>query len=599
MLNMNARCLFLIAFLFLSALLPAWAGEPQEVTTPLPSQLPTQLRRPVALGWLNDGLRLVVANRRSGTLSLLNTDSWSVINEFPAGKQLSDMAVLPGGKQLFVTDEAGHELIALRYGKDALQETARLPVSPSPVELILNDDATRCYVASLWSRRLTIVSVSTESDSNVELQILKTVALPFEPRKLLLFGDAGLLIVADAFGGQLALVETESGEVASVRDLPAHNLQGLTLNHAQDAVLITHQHLNPLARATFNDLHWGMLSNNVARPISVQRLLSPTANLLDGRGAVRLGDVGHGAADPADIALLDKGRIAIALAGTGEVAITDIAGRDMRRYKTGRRPTALLTAVDSDKVIVANTLSDSISVIDPSADPPVRDISLGPTPEPSPQTRGELLFFDAGISHDSWLSCHSCHTDGHTSGLTADTLGDGSYGAPKRIPTLLGVSQTDLWAWNGSMKELHDQIDQSIRTTLHGDPPSGEAVNDLAAYLQTLNPPPPLRPQTIDKEDEASLTRGQSLFHEMNCIQCHVPPVTYTTGGVFDVDLVDEVGNRKFNPPSLRGVGRRRGFFHDKRAKTLGAVFTDHQHQLDRDLGTQELKDLVRFLESL
>ncbi len=63
----------------------------------------------------------------------------------------------------------------------------------------------------------------------------------------------------------------------------------------------------------------------------------------------------------------------------------------------------------------------------------------------------------------------------------------------------------------------------------------------------------------------------------------------------FDVDLVDEVGNRKFNPPSLRGMGRRRGFFHDKRAKTLGAVFTDHQHQLDRDLEAQELKDLVRF----
>ncbi len=132
MLNMNARCIFLIPFLILSALLPAWAGEPQEVTTPLPSQLPTQLRHPVALGWLNDGLRLVVANRRSGTVSLLNTDSWSVINEFPAGKQLSDMAVLPDGKQLFVTDEAGHELIAaltatMRCRGPRASPLARLP----------------------------------------------------------------------------------------------------------------------------------------------------------------------------------------------------------------------------------------------------------------------------------------------------------------------------------------------------------------------------------------------------------------------------------------------------------------------------------------
>ena len=180
-----------------------------------------------------------------------------------------------------------------------------------------------------------------------------------------------------------------------------------------------------------------------------------------------------------------------------------------------------------------------------------------------------------------------------------DTLGDGSYGAPKRVPTLLGVAQTDLWAWDGSVKELHDQIDKSIRTTMHGDAPRGEDVNDLAAYLQSLDPPPPLRPQVIDAADDASLARGRELFRDMNCIQCHVPPVTYTTGGAFDVGLEDEVGNRKFNPPSLRGVGRRHGYFHDKRAKTLDKVFTEHHHQLDHALDERELRDLVRFLHSL
>ena len=42
--------------------------------------------------------------------------------------------------------------------------------------------------------------------------------------------------------------------------------------------------------------------------------------------------------------------------------------------------------------------------------------------------------------HDDWYSCHSCHTDGHTTGeIGGNTLGDGHYGAPKRIMTLLGV----------------------------------------------------------------------------------------------------------------------------------------------------------------
>ena len=59
-------------------------------------------------------------------------------------------------------------------------------------------------------------------------------------------------------------------------------------------------------------------------------------------------------------------------------------------------------------------------------------MTLGPVPAPEPDAvaRGERLFHDARLSHDGWMSCHSCHVDGHTNGLVADTLGDGSYGAP-------------------------------------------------------------------------------------------------------------------------------------------------------------------------
>ena len=37
------------------------------------------------------------------------------------------------------------------------------------------------------------------------------------------------------------------------------------------------------------------------------------------------------------------------------------------------------------------------------------------------------------------MSCHSCHTDGHTSGRLADTLGDDTFGTPKRVLSLLGL----------------------------------------------------------------------------------------------------------------------------------------------------------------
>ena len=54
--------------------------------------------------------------------------------------------------------------------------------------------------------------------------------------------------------------------------------------------------------------------------------------------------------------------------------------------------------------------------------------------------------------------------------------------------------------------------------------------------------------------------------------QCHAPP-TFTAEGRYDVGLDDAVGNRRFNPPLLQGVGLREPYLHDGRAATLEDVF--------------------------
>ena len=61
-----------------------------------------------------------------------------------------------------------------------------------------------------------------------------------------------------------------------------------------------------------------------------------------------------------------------------------------------------------------------------------------------------------------------------------------------------------------------------------------------------------------------------TTFDAKRCAECHAPP-EYTAAARFDVGLADEVGNRRFNPPSLRGVGRRAPLFHDGRAASLEA----------------------------
>jgi cytochrome c peroxidase len=82
-------------------------------------------------------------------------------------------------------------------------------------------------------------------------------------------------------------------------------------------------------------------------------------------------------------------------------------------------------------------------------------------------------------------------------------------------------------------------------------------------------------------------------------MDCHIPPLTFTSHDVFDVGLPDENKLAKFNPPSLRGVGQGQSFLHDARATRLEDVFDVYGHQLRGELADADRADLLRFLRGL
>jgi cytochrome c peroxidase len=299
------------------------------------------------------------------------------------------------------------------------------------------------------------------------------------------------------------------------------------------------------------------------------------------------------------VAFLDADRVAVALAGVNEVALAGVDGKTARRIAVGRRPTAVLAGAHGQPVVVVNTFDDSLSLLDPRRGAVTGTVALGPRPELASRDRGEQLFYDARLSRDGWLSCHSCHTDGHTNGLLADTLGDNTFGTPKRTLTLLNTALTDPWGWNGGVQYLRDQVRRSLADSMHAPPVLPDRVDDLVAFLHTLPPPPPPEPVTADEADRARVGRGRRVFQERGCVRCHIPPRTYSSHGTHDVGFADERGLRKFNPPSLRGVGQGYRFLHDNRAATLAEVFTKFRHKVGPDISPDELADLLRFLRSL
>jgi len=603
------------------------AAELTRVSTDEPA-----FRRPVAIQRLDENTA-VVANR-SGTLSVIDLKKWAVVSEFHVGGSLSDLAISNG--RLLVTDAERSRLLVIQLGRESARVVSEVVVPESPVTVRASRDGTSCSVASLWARTLTIVSLPNDSKKQSA-----SVELPFAPREQVRVDESAQIIVADSFRGRLAVVSTDSRKVEAVHEFGAHNIRGLALNPETGRLLVSHQILNHRAVPRRSDIIWGVMIDNTIRESTLEKVLSADAKAMEGNRFISVGYAGQGAGDPDSMFVDGEGRTVIALSGVGEVSVVEADGNGFRRVAVGHRPVAVMPISDG-RFAVVNQLSDSLSLVDLTISPDnvkshskkspaqnnpranrnedryadddyssgtygstyldtdvyVSHLELGATPKDGAAQRGEALFFDARLSHANWFSCHSCHTDGHTNGGMADTFGDESTGAPKRILSLLGVRETGPWGWNGKKQTLLAQVHQSGESTMKGqDGISKAAANDLVAYLDTLERPP--RFKKAATPDETSLvTQGRGLFESLNCAACHRSH-TLTSDEVYDVGLVDERGLKKFSPPSLRGVGHRYRLFHDNRAANVEDVVTRFRHQQSRELTPDERQALIRYLKSL
>jgi YVTN family beta-propeller protein len=570
-----------------------------------PEFLPAmQSRRPVDFAMTLEGDRLIVVNSDSGTASVVDTRNESVIAEHEIGEKLSAIEIDDTWETVLITDEANNELIVADFDGMQLEIADRIGLPVSPVDVA--SDGKFVVVACKWSRRVVTFHIE-RSEGETTLTQLQEIPVSFEPGRVVSLGVDEFL-VADAFGGELLYIDFNAGKWRTLPGIKGHNIAGITLSCWGSHFYISHQFLNPLASTTHDDVQWGALVENMVQTVTMEQVRTlPAEGDSELRGEIeRIGEVGRGAGDPAGIAsyTVPPGREAriVALSGVDELLVETDAN-DVR-IPVGDCPTQVVVEVSImperhvvREAYVLNMLDDSISVIDLDTYEVKTTISLGPRPPVTPAQRGESLFRDATLSLDGWLSCHSCHTDGHTNGLVADTTSDGSYQTPKAIPSLLGTRDANPWAWNGSFRELHQQVRQSVVASMQGTALSAAQEQDIVAFLHTLRAPPPLMPPEPGADAE-QVARGEAVFRSHGCAACHVPPLTYTSDAVYDVGLSDESGLTKFNPPTLRGVSHRRRLLHDLRAGSLEEVFTEHDH-MAQDLDEQELTDLVRFLQSL
>ncbi|AGA27260.1 cytochrome c peroxidase [Singulisphaera acidiphila DSM 18658] len=554
---------------------------------------------PVALLWGPDD-RLHVALREARRLVTVDPQNWQVVADWPVPIRPCSLALDETGSTYFVGGADGETLVLDREG--AVVRTLTAGKGPTR---ILPLPAGQVAVGSLWDAAVRVIDWR-------DGHVVATHRLPF-PVGALARTPKGRVVVADAFGGHLADFVPGRPGSERVRNFEGVNLGAIAVSDEGKELLVIHMEQLEPAPITAANIDRGLILSSRLSGVQLSEFDSEADEPLSRRQVVLDGPV-HGAADPSALALSPDGtQIFITLAGShhllkndrtngGLVAAGEPHGlrplghnQRLQVLEVGRSPVAVAFDRSGQLVVTADSMSDRISVVKVANLSRVASVELSSGPiARTPEQRGEALFLDGRRALDRWMSCSSCHNAGHTNGLNFDTMGDGGFGAPKNTPSLLGVAGTEPLAWNGSLARLADQVHQSLESSLRGPDPAPGMVDDLVAYLESLRPPPPRRPR-----DDPAAQRGAALFQARRCESCHRPP-SYTIAGVRDVGLDDgSGGNRKFNPPSLRGVGWSAPYFHDGRAATLSQVVQSHSPGQERALSPQERDDLVAFLESL
>lgn len=559
-----------------------------------------QLRRPVAIVLVNN--HLLVANHQSGTISVVDRSKGNVEREVKIAQTLSDLIALPDGRTVLALSDSLGQLVGLRFEFNSIETTFRLDVGSSPMSVMVSRDGTTCSIAQKWAHWLTFVGLPSKQESPP--RILCRLDLPFAPSKQWLSADGKILIVADAFGGDLAVVDYPARKLLSVRRLEGHEIGGMATMPDGKSILFSHLLMDPNVSTEHDHIFWGQVMGNVLRAVTLDELLKTPAPVQSAPvhhwALYVIGEANQGAGDMGSLAYFPDGRLIVALSGVNQVAIRRSETDGFFRVDVGADPTAIALAPDGRTAYVANTMDDSISVVDVKRLEVKKTLSLGPSPALTEAQRGEVLFHDAHLSLDGWYSCSSCHVGGHTCGLLNDNHTDGSFGTPKRVLSLLGAADTGPWAWNGSSTTLEKQVRLSMISTMDGKPAEARpaTVNAIAAYLRTLQPAPGLD-VARGTVNASVVERGRHLFQSLDCVHCHRPP-TYTSSKTFDVGLHDEAGATNFNPPSLRGVSQLPAFFHDNRAASLRDVLVKFNHPDGQThLSDQELNDLLAFLRAI
>ena len=555
-----------------------------------------------------------------------------VVRQWPVVANPTGIAA--GGGFVYVTcGEANGEL--RKYAPDgACVKTAA--VGHSPCGPVLSRDGRTVYVLNRFLAQVSVLDAE-------KMTVVKTVKALREPFAATLGAEGKLLFVAnllpycastnDVVAAAVSVVDTRTFAVRHVM-LPngSTGVRGIASSPDGKSVYVTHTMGRYQLPTTQLERGW---------------MNTAALSVFDGAtgayvNTVLLDDVDRGGANPWGVAVTADGRtLVVAHAGTCELSLIDRAALHDRLAKAAKGESASGIVKSAEDVpndlaflvsirrrvlaggngprgvllsgrtaVTALYFEDAVSLFnldDPAARAKV--IPLGPKPDLSRDRarRGEMLYNDGSMCFQQWQSCASCHPDGRVDGLNWDLLNDG-MGNPKQTRSELYNHVTPPTMITGIRKDMHACNAAGLIHIQFVTRPE-EDVYCFDAYVEKMKPVP--SPYLVNGKLSARAQRGEKLFRQAKCADCHTPDRKAPGGEPLWTDLkLYDVGvgaatetGRKFDTPTLAECWRTAPYLYDGRALTMEEVLTicnpNDKHGETSKLTPEQIKDLAEYVLSL
>ena len=548
-------------------------------------------RVPRGIALSPSGDRLYVTNSWDDTLSVIDTATLAVVTTWPVGSEPSGVVEDRAGKHVFVANRISNDIAVL--DPQTGEEQKRLLGGRGTSYLTLSPDGSRIYATHIYPN-VSPLRTGLENRTAPESEI--TVI------------DAARAVVLDriplhSIAGVFHLAFSADGRLGVVAEYHPKNL--VPLAHLEHAGAFAHT--------------LTLFGADIGKPVEVP-----------------LDELERYAAQPFGVAIAqDKSRIYVTCGGSEMVAVIDVP-RLMRfihshpgpyvqdlsasgnyvvaRIPVGHNPRGVALTRDGRKLLVANRLEDTISVIDTRT---LRVSSTIPMDGPkivSVLRKGEQTFYTARQSFQGQIGCANCHIDSTFDGLTWDLEPDGFGRDIVDNKLLEGVKDTEPYKWTGTNPNIPTECGpRTEKYFWRSENYDDLTLTDLTIYVRNM-PTRPNRWKLPGRELTPAQERGKTLFAretdkfgkpiaEYNrCAFCHSGPKGTNQ------KMVD-VGTRKtsdntglFKSAPLTNTALTAPYLHDGSARTLEEIWTvfnpDDKHGRTNDLTKDELNDLIEYLRT-